>query len=122
MAARVAAELLMKGQLGLELHYVDSPEAEVASKLADATSKLIQSLAEIDEAALRAGPILIVKVTHAGKSVVVAETISPTIRKTLDANPKLFREPSRLLELLQDHRDGKPRIDIPLLPTNEAKP
>lgn len=99
--AKAAQIALIKGEQGLDQHYIHGPEAEAASKLADAANKLIFALHDIDEAVIRCGPILLVKVTKDGKAKLAVQTISTRLRHILDENPQLLKSPELLFAELE---------------------
>ena len=65
-AARIGVEAIEKAQLGLELQYIDGPEAEATSKISSAAAELIKSLEHVDSAVLRISSILVVKCDYGG--------------------------------------------------------
>jgi hypothetical protein len=105
--AQFGKEALQKTQSGLELRYLDSREADCALKLSTAAAQLIGSLRGEQEAVLRLGPLLLVKVTLDGKSQIIAESVCTDIRRILDNNPRLLNSPSDLFKALQEMRDGE---------------
>lgn len=93
-------ELYKKGKLALETQHISVPSAEATSKLAEAASRIITSLDNVEEAALRLGALLVIKVKRDGKVTVSAETISPSLALILDENPSLLKHPSAVMELI----------------------
>jgi len=87
--AKAAKVAIAKGEEGLDEHFIHGPEADAALKLADATQKLVNCLAGHDQAVIRAGPLLVVKITSQGKSKLAVETVSARVRRILDENPRL---------------------------------
>lgn len=94
-------DIFQKGKLALETKYLNVPTAEASAKLAEAASKVIESLANIDDAAIRLGAIVIVKTKKEGKSILLVETVSPTLANTLDSMPNILTNPSAVYELLK---------------------
>ncbi len=99
-------DLYKKGKEALESQFINLPAAEVTEKLATAAGALIQAIDKQDEAVLRMGAILIVKVQQNNKSVIVAETVSPEITRVLDNNPSLLKHPQAVYELIIGIKGG----------------
>jgi len=98
-----------KGKKALEAKYLNLPSAEVTEKLANATSKLIEATKSVEEIVLRLGGILFVKTQKNGKSLIIAETISPELAAKLDANPHLLKDPNQIFDLLSQ---GKKNVEL----------
>jgi len=90
---------------GLEHHYIDGPEAEAAMKLATAASTVIASLAGVEDAVLRIGPLLLVKCTQNGVCRIAAQTISPKLRRLLDENPRMLQSSEVLFAMLAEEKE-----------------
>ncbi|TVT38610.1 hypothetical protein FNT36_20745 [Hymenobacter setariae] len=97
-------ELYSKGKVALETQFVSVPSAEATSKLAGAAASLITALTGIDEAAIRLGAILVVKVSRDGVPLILAETVSPELALLLDKNPQLLKNPSVVFDLISTVR------------------
>jgi hypothetical protein len=93
-------DLYNKGKQALEAKYLNLPTAEATEKIANAASKIIDSIADIDEAAIRLGAIIIVKINKNGRSIIVSETVSPSLASTLDNMPNILSNPRAVYELL----------------------
>ena len=103
--ARAGKEVIDKTKLGLELKYLNVPEADYAAKFAAATSELIRSLRHEQQAVLRLGSLLVVKTTTDGSSKILVETVSTDVRRILDANPGLLNSPPDLYLAIQSLKD-----------------
>lgn len=117
--AELAKIALIKGEEGIDQHYVHGPEAEATHKLAEAASKLIDSTKGVDELIIRAGSLLLVKYTQHGRSKVVVETMSPRLRRILDEKPTLMKQPKHLFREME--RLNAPVRTLPLV-SGEADP
>jgi hypothetical protein len=106
-----AAEIYKKGKTALELQFVSVPSAEATNKLSEAAASLITSLNGIDEAAIRLGAILLVKVSKDGVSMILAETVSPELALLLDKNPQLLKNPSVVFDLISTIRVSEKPIE-----------
>ncbi|MDO7849013.1 hypothetical protein Q5H92_21795 [Hymenobacter sp. M29] len=95
-----AAEALQKGKLALETQHITLPAAEATGKLAESAAALISSLNGVDEAVLRLGSLLVVKVSRNGLPAIMAETVSPELAQLLDKNPGLLKTPAVLFDML----------------------
>lgn len=89
-----------KAKLALEAKYLGTPTADATSKIAIASAELIKSLEGQDEAVIRLGVILLVKTVRDGKSLIMAETVTPELKNLLDSNPNLLKNPSVIYDLL----------------------
>lgn len=67
----------------------DTPEADVAKKVADAFKTVVDSLTEVDDAVINLGPIVIVKRTIAGRSAVRAHRLSVPQIIAIERYPEL---------------------------------
>ena len=105
-AAKLGAEAVEKAQLGLELRYLDGPEAEITEKISRGAAELIKSLDNIDSAVLRMGSLLVIKCNFGGRCQIVAESISPQLRKLLESNPRLLSDPHELLDAVRGIKDA----------------
>jgi hypothetical protein len=95
-----AGDLYTKGKKALEAQLLNKPTAEVTEKQADAVAKLIVALAPIDEAVLRLGTLMIVKIQRNGIPVIAVETLSPKLAAMMDANPRFLENPRLVFEML----------------------
>lgn len=123
-AAAFAAAAITKGRTGLEVNYIDRTEAEIGEKLSSATAKLIESLRYVDEAAIRVGPVLVIKAKVNGVIRLAAVTISTEVRKDLDNNPQMMLFPDRVLEFLKEARERESSIALqqrPSIPLEASK-
>jgi hypothetical protein len=96
---------LKKAERAVEAHYLAKPEAEANSLQASAAANLINSLGTTENAAIQVGSLLIIKVTNeAGKSVVLARTLTPEELRHIEENQSILRQPDKILELLQSNQ------------------
>ena len=94
-------DLYNKGKQALEAKYLNLPTAEATEKIVNSASKIIESLATIDEAAIRLGAIIIVKIKKDGKTIIVSETVSPALASSLDNMPNILSNPDIVYDLLK---------------------
>lgn len=94
-------DLYNKGKQALEAKYLNLPTAEATEKIVNSASKIIESLATIDEAAIRLGAIIIVKIKKDGKTIIVSETVSPALASSLDNMPNILSNPHIVYDLLK---------------------
>lgn len=97
---RELEDIYDKGKLALESKYLNEPTAAATEKYADAASKLIASIASLQNAVIRLGALLIIKTTTDGVAQVAIQTISPLLASQLDAQPDLLNSPQTILEFL----------------------
>lgn len=102
--AELGREALDKSRYGMELKYLDGPEADVALKLSQAAAGLLTSLKDEKQACLRLGPLLLLKVTVDGNTLIMVETITPKLRRIFEINPFLFSDPMKMHDVLCEHR------------------
>jgi len=79
---------------------VDQPGAAAFEKRAVAASQLLGSLECYDEAVVRLGDVIMVKLLEDGKSRLVIETISPEVARDLEKNYHLLENPQKTLHYL----------------------
>jgi len=103
-------DIYNKGKQALEAQHLNLPTAEATEKLANAASRIIEAMANIDEGVLRLGAILVVKVQREGKPIVLAETVSPALASTLDNNPRILKNPNAIYELLISEKESQEQI------------
>ncbi len=73
--------------------------------MAEATSKLLKALENFDNAAIRLGKLVVVKITdNNGQSRVIAETISLELQNRLEEDPKFLRNPQAVADFLEHER------------------
>jgi hypothetical protein len=108
--AKEVNDIYQKGKHALEAQQLDLPRAEASEKLANAAAKAIESIQLMDEAVLRLGALLVVKVQKEGKPVILVETISPQMSATLDVNPVILNSPAAIYEILLASKKYKGQI------------
>ncbi len=104
-------EVYNKGKLALEATYLNKPTADATETIANAATKLIEALKNIDQGVLRLGAILVVKVKKDNETIILAETVSPELASTLDDNPKLLRNPNAIYELMLGDKSPDTKIE-----------
>lgn len=88
-------------KLAINLNYINAPMAEATNKYAASAALLVESLANVNSAAIRLGALLLIKTTDgSGVAHVFVNTISPFLSQMLDAKPELLKSPEIILELL----------------------
>jgi hypothetical protein len=102
----VAKIAILGGKEGLHQHYIDTPEAGAAEKMANAVGTLAEKLEPVDQAVIIAGPLIFVKVKVEGKTIVAVETMSQQIRLALSNNPRLLNNPQLFFSELQQIHNG----------------
>ncbi|MEU4228193.1 response regulator [Nonomuraea sp. NPDC026600] len=93
-------ERMIKAERALELVALDAHQAEVDGKVAEAVSTLVASLADIPEACLRVGSILLIKHEAEGRPVLVTRTLSQVEIRTLERFPEIQKYPRTVLASL----------------------
>jgi DNA-directed RNA polymerase specialized sigma24 family protein len=102
--------LFDKGKKALELKYVELPTAEQTEKLANATEKILNSIAKFDNCTIRLGSLLIVKRMVGTESVLKIHQLSLEEIKYLEESNSIIkdREPlTTLFNLTRDEHDKK---------------
>jgi hypothetical protein len=98
-----AAELgqrMAKIERALELTYLDRTQAEVDAAKAGAVQQLLESLADIPQACIRVGSILLLKFENARGPVVLIRTLSQLEIHALERYPEIQTDPPKALEAL----------------------
>lgn len=93
-------DIYEKGKNALEAKLLNLPTAEASAKITDSVGNLIVAIKDVDECAFRLGAILLVKVQREGKTLIMAETVSPKLISALEENPNLLKKPNELYNLL----------------------
>jgi hypothetical protein len=91
---------LIKAERALELRYLERTQAEVDVKQAEAAQRLIGSLAEVPQACLRAGSLLLLKYQDAMGPVVLCRTLSQLELHALERYPEIQKNPRHVLDAL----------------------
>lgn len=87
----------------LKAHMLDKPQAEANKAQAEGAAALISSLANVRNACVQAGTILIVKRTSPdGESLMWVRTLTINEVRALEENQGMLRRPDSILEWLQD--------------------
>ncbi|HTT54717.1 MAG TPA: hypothetical protein VMH35_25265 [Streptosporangiaceae bacterium] len=102
-SALTAEELtsrLAKVERALELPYLDTKQAEVDTQEAEAAGKLLSSLADIPQACVRVGALLLVKYQEPTGPVVLIRNLSQPEMLALARYPEIQKNPSQALDAL----------------------
>jgi hypothetical protein len=95
-----AKEIAVKTERAMELRYLDSEQADVDNKVADALSKIVGSIADVPSACIRAGSILLIKYPGPQGSVILTRNLSQLEIRTFEQFPGIQRDPQNVLESL----------------------
>jgi hypothetical protein len=102
MSQPEVAQRLEKVERALQLRGLDVPQAEVDSKYAEATARLIEATAGVDHAAIQIGALLFLKTKRAnGASGVQTLKLSQDQLLALEKNQAWLNEPEVLLGRLE---------------------
>ena len=93
-------DLVAKAERVVEVHYLDSEQADVDNKMAEAVSNLIAALADVPTACIRTGSILFIKYSGPQGPVILSKSLTPREVKTLERFPGIQQEPNKVLEYL----------------------
>ena len=96
-----AAQLADDGMEALRAQ-LNKTSAETTAALAGAAAELIMSLEHVDEAAIRLGTILVVKVTESGVPRVIVTEISMSLRHKLQEHPQFLRDPKAVMRFIEE--------------------
>ena len=78
---------------------------ESTNQMAEATSQLLTSLENIDNAVIRLGKLVVIKLTdEKGKSRIIAETVSLKLQNKMESNPKFLRDPNAVAAFLEEEK------------------
>ena len=93
-------EKLGEAEYGLKLHTITKQQSEIDKNQAEAVSKIIDSVKDIQNAAIKIGSILIVKTTVSNIPNIAVKNLSLKEMIELENKPSLLRSPIDLLENL----------------------
>ncbi|WP_143076067.1 hypothetical protein [Stigmatella erecta] len=89
-------------EAAIKVHMLDKPQAEANKAQAEGASALISSLANVRNACIQAGTLLIIKRTLPdGESFILTRTLTIGEVKALEENQGMLGRPDRILEWLQ---------------------
>ncbi|MEU7891232.1 ANTAR domain-containing protein [Nonomuraea sp. NPDC049152] len=94
---RDVVQRLVKAERALELITLDVRQAEVDGKLAEAVSTLVASLADVPEACLRVGSILLIKHPTVNGPALVTRNLSQLEIRALERFPEIQANPRMAL-------------------------
>ncbi|MEZ0071523.1 ANTAR domain-containing response regulator [Planotetraspora sp. GP83] len=100
LSSREVRERLIKVERALEVVALDARQAEVDGKFAEAVSVLVASLADVPEACLRVGSILLVKHYNNTGPVLVTRNLSQLEMRALERYPEIQAHPKTTLAAL----------------------
>ena len=86
----------------IALNSLDSKQAAVNVGEAEAARKLIESIADVPQACLRLGSLLVVKYQDAGGPVLLTKNLSQPEMHALDRSPEILENPRQALDALAD--------------------
>lgn len=92
---------LKKGERAIELATLDKAQSEVNKNNSEAAANLIGSLADIDNAALQVGSLLVVKVTSGNTSSIHTRQLTNREMILLEKNQSLLHKPTVIIEKLE---------------------
>lgn len=93
-------EKIGEAEYGLKLHTITKQQSEIDKNQAEAVSKIIDSVKDIQNAAIKIGSILIVKTTVSHIPNIAVKNLSLKEMIELENKPSLLRSPIDLLEKL----------------------
>jgi hypothetical protein len=100
LSAEEAVIRLAKVERAVELRLLDLEQAQVNDQESLAIARLIESLAEIPEACIVVGSLVLVKLQRSGQPVFLSRSLSPREMKALERFPELHKDPGRFFEAL----------------------
>ena len=108
-----AREIAAKAARAIEIHYLGSEQADIDQKVAEAQAKLIDSLADIPSACIRAGSILLIKYSGSNGPVLFTRNLSQLEISILEKFPEIQRTPQTALDTLalaiSEMREAEPQ-------------
>ena len=84
----------------IELSVLDSKQAAVNVQQAQAARLLIDSIADVPQACLRMGSVLVLKYQDAGGPVLLTRNLSQLEMHTLERFPEIQKNPRQVLDAL----------------------
>jgi hypothetical protein len=107
------AERLRKAERALEMQALHKIQAEVDKKQAEAAQALIQSLENIENAAIQVGSLLIIKTCSDKGARLTVRTLTQNQLALLEKDPSLLQDPETVLRLVTE---GLSEGELPLIP------
>lgn len=87
---------------------IDAPGAINLEKRAQAASLMIATLGPFENAVIRIGDLLMLKVTREEKPHLIIETLSPEVTRQLEESPLLTQDPDAVFKFFEErHRPQK---------------
>jgi hypothetical protein len=75
-------------------------------QVSDSVKNIVNSLENVNNAVLRVGKIVVVKITdYNGDVSVIANTVSKKLKNRLDEDPNFLKDPQAVATFLQDSND-----------------
>lgn len=93
---------LIKGERALEIVGLDLPQSQADLQWAQAVNQVIASLANIPQACIRVGSLLIVKFQGVSGPVVLTRALSQLEIRALERYPEIQMHPEQILGMLYD--------------------
>lgn len=91
-------ERLDQAEHGLKLNTITKQQSEIDLNQAEAVSKILNSISEVENAAIKIGSLLIVKTTISGNPNIAVKNLSLKEMLVLENEPSLLKSPVELLE------------------------
>jgi len=94
-------ERLQKAERAIEMHVLLKQQSDVDKNQAEAVSGLIKALADVQNAALQIGSLLVIKRSNAeGKSEIVSRTLTQNELILIEKNPDVLCDPENVINVL----------------------
>jgi hypothetical protein len=97
LTSKELRDRLIKVERAVELNYLDTKQAEVDGKEAEAVSKLVGALENVPEACVRLGSILLIKYQISTGPIIVTRNLSQVELRALERFPEIQTKPSNVL-------------------------
>jgi cell division septum initiation protein DivIVA len=100
LSSDAVTDRLTKVERAIELTVIDAKQADVDDKTAQAVQRLISSLADVPQACIRVGSILLVKYHNGYGPVILTRTLSQVEIRALERFPEIQTHPNLALTAL----------------------
>ena len=101
MTSEEFTDRLKKGERAIELATLDKVQSEVNKNNSEAASNLIGALADVENAAIQIGSLLLVKVTNSNTSSIHTRQLTNKEMILLEKNQSLLHQPTTIIEQLE---------------------
>ncbi len=98
-------EKIDQAEHGLKLSTISKQQSEIDMNQAEAVSKILNSISDIENAAIKIGSLLIVKTTASGNPNIAVKNLSIKEMMLLEDEPSLLKNPIDLLENITEKRE-----------------